>query len=136
MPNGSLDKVLYQETSPDNSWTWLHKLILAIRLPSVRTYLHQECEQQVIHRDIMNGTVLLDRTFHARLPAFGLANLKDHDKSPVSIFPAGTLGSLALEYLQYAWQLRSQLFSVLGWIYFWWLVEEDQLSESRVVSIW
>jgi hypothetical protein len=49
----------------------------------------------------MNGTVLLDGSFHARLPAFGLANLKDHDKSPISIFPAGTLDSLALEYLQY-----------------------------------
>jgi serine/threonine protein kinase len=63
--------------------------------------LHQECEQQVIHRDIKTGNVLLDGSFNARLGDFGLAKLMDHDKSPVSTLTAGTMGYLAPEYLQY-----------------------------------
>ncbi|XP_030509781.2 probable L-type lectin-domain containing receptor kinase S.7 isoform X1 [Cannabis sativa] len=98
MPNGSLDKLLYQQ-GPYLSWSHRHNI--AVGLASVLTYLHQECEQQVIHRDIKTGNVLLDGNFNARLGDFGLAKLMDHDKSPVSTLTAGTMGYLAPEYLQY-----------------------------------
>ncbi|KAL6975191.1 putative L-type lectin-domain containing receptor kinase S.7 [Sarracenia purpurea var. burkii] len=102
MPNGSLDKVLYQEDSEQgNSLKWLHRFNIAVGLASVLTYLHQECEQQVIHRDIKTSNVMLDGNFNARLGDFGLARLLDHDKSPVSTLTAGTMGYLAPEYLQY-----------------------------------
>jgi serine/threonine protein kinase len=101
MPNGSLDKMLYQESGQGTSLNWSHRLNIAIGLASVLTYLHQECEQQVIHRDIKTGNVLLDGSFNARLGDFGLAKLMDHDKSPVSTLTAGTMGYLAPEYLQY-----------------------------------
>ena len=101
MPNGSLDKVLYQESGQGTLLHWSHRLNIAVGLASVLTYLHQECEQQVIHRDIKTGNVLLDGGFNARLGDFGLAKLMDHDKSPVSTLTAGTMGYLAPEYLQY-----------------------------------
>ncbi|GMY30947.1 probable L-type lectin-domain containing receptor kinase S.7 [Fagus crenata] len=101
MPNGSLDKVLYQESGQGTLLNWSHRLNIVIGLASVLTYLHQECEQQVIHRDIKTGNVLLDGGFNARLGDFGLAKLMDHDKSPVSTLTAGTMGYLAPEYLQY-----------------------------------
>ncbi|XP_052207444.1 probable L-type lectin-domain containing receptor kinase S.7 [Diospyros lotus] len=100
MSNGSLDEVLYKESS-DNPLKWLHRYKIAVGLASVLTYLHQECEQQVIHRDVKTSNILLDANFNARLGDFGLARLMDHDKSPVSTLTAGTMGYLAPEYLQY-----------------------------------
>uniref|UniRef100_A0A5B7BZ38 non-specific serine/threonine protein kinase n=1 Tax=Davidia involucrata TaxID=16924 RepID=A0A5B7BZ38_DAVIN len=101
MANGSLDKVLYQESDHGNPLKWLHRYNIAVGLASVLTYLHQECEQQVIHRDIKTSNIMLDVNFNARLGDFGLARLMDHDKSPVSTLTAGTMGYLAPEYLQY-----------------------------------
>ncbi|KAI4307859.1 hypothetical protein L6164_030993 [Bauhinia variegata] len=100
MPNGSLDKMLYHETKRGHLLNWSHRVNIAIGLASVLSYLHQECEQIVIHRDIKAGNVLLDGNFNPRLGDFGLAKLMDHDKSPVSTLTAGTMGYLAPEYLQ------------------------------------
>ncbi|XP_022717879.1 probable L-type lectin-domain containing receptor kinase S.7 [Durio zibethinus] len=101
MPNGSLDKVLHPEPETGILLTWSHRQNIAIGLASVLAYLHQECEQQVIHRDIKTSNIMLDGSFNPRLGDFGLARLMDHDKSPVSTLTAGTMGYLAPEYLQY-----------------------------------
>ncbi|XXG55205.1 hypothetical protein AAC387_Pa03g2921 [Persea americana] len=102
MPNGSLDEILYQEPKLTRTvLKWSHRYNIAIGIASVLTYLHQECEQQVIHRDIKTSNIMLDKDFNPRLGDFGLARLTDHDKSPVSTLTAGTMGYLAPEYLQY-----------------------------------
>ncbi|KAJ0733854.1 putative protein kinase RLK-Pelle-L-LEC family [Helianthus annuus] len=101
MPYGSVDKVLYQESGHWGFLKWNHRYNIAVGLASVLAYLHQECEQQVIHRDIKASNVMLDANFNARLGDFGLARIMDHDKSPVSTLTAGTMGYLAPEYLQY-----------------------------------
>ncbi|RAL41044.1 hypothetical protein DM860_008742 [Cuscuta australis] len=101
MANGSLDKVLYKESEQKNPLKWCHRYNIALGLASVLTYLHQECEQQVIHRDIKTSNIMLDSGYNPRLGDFGLARLMDHDKSPVSTLTAGTMGYLAPEYLQY-----------------------------------
>lgn len=101
MPNGSLDALLYQESQHGNPLQWPYRYNIAIGLASALTYLHQECEQQVIHRDIKTSNIMLDANYNARLGDFGLARLMDHDKSPVSTLTAGTMGYLAPEYLQY-----------------------------------
>uniref|UniRef100_A0A6N2NLZ4 Protein kinase domain-containing protein n=1 Tax=Salix viminalis TaxID=40686 RepID=A0A6N2NLZ4_SALVM len=62
-------------------------------------YLHQECENQVIHRDIKASNIMLDEGFNARLGDFGLARQVEHDKSPDATVAAGTMGYLAPEYL-------------------------------------
>ncbi|VVB16151.1 unnamed protein product [Arabis nemorensis] len=102
MSNGSLDKILYQESETGAvSLDWSHRLNIAIGLASALSYLHHECEQQVVHRDIKTSNIMLDINFNARLGDFGLARLTEHDKSPVSTLTAGTMGYLAPEYLQY-----------------------------------
>ncbi|KAL0328566.1 UNVERIFIED_CONTAM: putative L-type lectin-domain containing receptor kinase S.7 [Sesamum calycinum] len=101
MPNGSLDKVLYQDSESGQTLKWSYRYNIAVGLASALTYLHQECEQQVIHRDIKTSNIMLDGSYNARLGDFGLARLMDHDKSPVSTLTAGTMGYLAPEYLQY-----------------------------------
>lgn len=103
MPNGSLDKFLYSEADIGLSLAldWTKRYSVAVGIASALTYLHEECDQQVIHRDIKTSNIMLDAHFNARLGDFGLAKLLDHDKSPDSTLTAGTMGYLAPEYLQY-----------------------------------
>ncbi|CAJ2640073.1 unnamed protein product [Trifolium pratense] len=101
MVNGSLDKLLYKEFECGVLLSWIQRVNIVAGLASVLAYLHQECEQRVIHRDIKTANILLDGNLNPRLGDFGLAKLMDHDMSPVSTLTAGTMGYLAPEYLQY-----------------------------------
>lgn len=102
MPYGSLDRMLYEEGSELGIFlNWAHRQKIAVGLASSLTYLHHECEQQVIHRDIKTSNIMLDGNLNARLGDFGLARLMEHDKSPASTLTAGTMGYLAPEYLHY-----------------------------------
>ncbi|KAK7387356.1 hypothetical protein VNO78_28096 [Psophocarpus tetragonolobus] len=96
MPNGSLDKALYEARMP---LSWPHRLKILLGVSSVLAYLHHECENQVIHRDIKTSNIMLDEGFNARLGDFGLARQTEHDKSPDATVAAGTMGYLAPEYV-------------------------------------
>lgn len=96
MPNGSLDKALFESRMP-LPWGYRRKILMGVA--SALAYLHQECENQVIHRDIKSSNIMLDEGFNARLGDFGLARQVEHDKSPDATVAAGTMGYLAPEYL-------------------------------------
>ncbi|XP_043698284.1 L-type lectin-domain containing receptor kinase VIII.1-like [Telopea speciosissima] len=96
MPNGSLDKALFESTSL-LPWHYRRKILMGVA--SAMAYLHQECENQVIHRDIKTSNIMLDEAFNAKLGDFGLARQVEHDKSPDATVTAGTMGYLAPEYL-------------------------------------
>ncbi|GLT69744.1 hypothetical protein SLA2020_418710 [Shorea laevis] len=96
MPNGSLDKALFEARTP---LPWSHRRKILLGVASALTYLHQECENQVIHRDVKTSNIMLDEGFNARLGDFGLARQVEHDKSPDATVAAGTMGYLAPEYM-------------------------------------
>ncbi|MCD7462815.1 L-type lectin-domain containing receptor kinase VIII.1 [Datura stramonium] len=96
MPNGSLDKALFESRMV---LPWPHRRKILLGVASALAYLHQECENQVIHRDIKSSNIMLDEGFNARLGDFGLARQIEHDKSPDATVAAGTMGYLAPEYL-------------------------------------
>ncbi|KAL5546194.1 hypothetical protein UlMin_005881 [Ulmus minor] len=96
MPNGSLDKALFEARTP---LPWSHRRKILLGVASALAYLHQECENQVIHRDIKTSNIMLDEGFNAKLGDFGLARQIEHDKSPDATVAAGTMGYLAPEYL-------------------------------------
>ncbi|KAF7818596.1 L-type lectin-domain containing receptor kinase VIII.1 [Senna tora] len=96
MPNGSLDKALFEARTP---LPWPHRRKILLGVASALAYLHQECENQVIHRDVKTSNIMLDEGFNARLGDFGLARQTEHDKSPDATVAAGTMGYLAPEYL-------------------------------------
>ncbi|KAF8396619.1 hypothetical protein HHK36_018243 [Tetracentron sinense] len=96
MPNGSLDKALFEARTP---LPWHHRRNILMGVASALTYLHQECENQVIHRDVKTSNIMLDESFNARLGDFGLAREVEHDKSLDATVTAGTMGYLAPEYL-------------------------------------
>ncbi|KAH6805954.1 Concanavalin A-like lectin protein kinase family protein [Perilla frutescens var. frutescens] len=96
MSNGSLDKALFESRM---TLPWPHRRKILLGVASALSYLHQECENQVIHRDIKTSNIMLDEGFNARLGDFGLARQIEHDKSPDATVAAGTMGYLAPEYL-------------------------------------
>lgn len=95
MPNGSLDKHLFDEAPRVLSWDQRFKIIKDVALGLL--YLHEEWEQVVIHRDIKAANVLLDSDLNGRLGDFGLAKLYEHGSNPSTTRVVGTLGYLAPE---------------------------------------
>ncbi|KAF5467335.1 hypothetical protein F2P56_017166 [Juglans regia] len=95
MPNGSLDKCLFDDPETILSWEQRFKIIKGAAAGLL--YLHEEWEQTVIHRDIKAGNVLVDSELNGRLGDFGLAKLYEHGSNPSTTTVVGTLGYLAPE---------------------------------------
>ncbi|KAE9608878.1 hypothetical protein Lal_00020441 [Lupinus albus] len=98
MPNGSLQNF---KNSPNNKksflgWQKLHEITLGIAKGI--EYLHQGCDQRIVHFDIKPQNVLLDSTFTPKICDFGLSKLCSKEQSLVSMTTArGTLGYIAPE---------------------------------------
>ncbi|KAH7673647.1 Non-specific serine/threonine protein kinase protein [Dioscorea alata] len=95
MPNGSLDKSLHCRDKPALKWS--QRLHIIKGVASGLEYLHEDCEQVVIHRDIKTNNVLLDSELNGRLGDFGLARLYDHGIDFQTTHVVGTMGYLAPE---------------------------------------
>ncbi|KAG0582608.1 hypothetical protein M758_3G073500 [Ceratodon purpureus] len=101
MPNGSLDKLLEGANGAEKNpgWDMRHSVLRGVAC--ALSYLHEECQQCVLHRDVKPSNVLLDENFNPHLADFGLARLIHHTTDNVqTTIIAGTRGYLAPELSQ------------------------------------
>ncbi|KAK2427377.1 putative LRR receptor serine/threonine-protein kinase [Trifolium repens] len=78
MKHGSLEQWLHPEilnADPPTTLDLSHRLNIIIDVASALHYLHQECEQLVIHCDLKPSNVLLDEDMVAHVSDFGIARL-------------------------------------------------------------
>ncbi|WRX13437.1 Protein kinase domain - like 10 [Theobroma cacao] len=98
VPNGSLDKLLYQDGPlKGKKLTWDQRYKILTGVAQALLYLHEECDQRVVHRDVKPSNVLIDEDLNAKLGEFGLARTYEHDIKPQTTHIVGTLGYLAPE---------------------------------------
>ncbi|XVE68526.1 hypothetical protein DITRI_Ditri09bG0075000 [Diplodiscus trichospermus] len=100
MPNGSLDKFIYNQGSQDQSRRLEWKTLLEIALGIARglEYLHQGCNTRILHFDIKPHNILLDDNFYPKISDFGLSKFCERKESIISMTGArGTAGYIAPE---------------------------------------
>ncbi|KAM3226937.1 hypothetical protein ACQJBY_059102 [Aegilops geniculata] len=100
MPNGSLDKHLYNTREDQPTLNWALRFQTVQDVASGLLYLHERWEKVVIHRDIKASNVLLDKDMNAQLGDFGLARLYDHGADSQTTHVVGTMGYLAPELIR------------------------------------
>lgn len=97
MPNGSLDKYIFDKQSCE-SLSWERKYKIAIGVARGIEYLHKGCDVQILHFDIKPHNILLDENFTPKISDFGLAKFFSTEKNSVTLTAArGTIGYVAPE---------------------------------------
>ncbi|KAI3975616.1 hypothetical protein MKX01_017529 [Papaver californicum] len=103
MPNSSLDKFIFSPGKADkklNHLGWDKLQEIAIGIARGIEYLHQGCDQRILHFDIKPQNILLDHNFTPKISDFGLAKLCTKGDSFISVSMAaarGTMGYIAPE---------------------------------------
>lgn len=98
IPKGSLDNFILSRNEQKTSLGWDKKQEIALGIARGIEYLHQGCEQRILHFDIKPHNVLLDDNFTPKITDFGLAKLCEKGKTAVSMTAArGTMGYMAPE---------------------------------------
>ncbi|KAK3126523.1 hypothetical protein QOZ80_7AG0557880 [Eleusine coracana subsp. coracana] len=100
MPNESLEKHIFSYDSNTSQKLLVPVKMLDIALGIARgmEYLHQGCNQRILHFDIKPHNILLDYNFNPKISDFGLAKLCARDQSIVTLTAArGTMGYIAPE---------------------------------------
>ncbi|XP_006645444.2 rust resistance kinase Lr10-like isoform X1 [Oryza brachyantha] len=100
MPNDSLEKYIFLHDSNTSREVLVPNKMLDIALGIARgmEYLHQGCNQRILHFDIKPNNILLDYNFSPKISDFGLARLCARDQSIVTLTAArGTMGYIAPE---------------------------------------
>lgn len=97
-PNGSLQKFISPPNNKDDFLGWDKLQKIALGIANGIEYLHQGCDQRILHFDINPNNVLLDDNFIPKITDFGLAKICSKNQSIVSMTAAkGTIDYMAPE---------------------------------------
>mgnify|MGYP002775682001 FL=1 len=114
MENGSLDAWIFSKTHKDKSETdeskeenmrrpalsWERRFDIALGTAKGLAYLHEECEDRVIHMDLKPQNILLGADFFPKISDFGMSRrVVRGEESAVVTMMRGTPGYLAPEWL-------------------------------------
>ncbi|KAK3161047.1 hypothetical protein QOZ80_1BG0070960 [Eleusine coracana subsp. coracana] len=96
--NKSLDIFLF-DASRRGKLTWGLRVDIIQGIAEGLSYLHEESEIRIIHRDIKASNILLDDKLKPKITDFGLARAFGEDITHLTTGVAGTLGYMAPEYV-------------------------------------
>ncbi|KAF4384164.1 hypothetical protein F8388_001402 [Cannabis sativa] len=95
MSHGSLSNFLFKsETKPH----WNDRVKIALGIARGILYLHEDCENKIIHCDINPNNILIDENCDAKIADFGLAKLLMPDQTRTHTGIRGTRGFVAPEW--------------------------------------
>ncbi|XP_012701627.1 G-type lectin S-receptor-like serine/threonine-protein kinase At2g19130 [Setaria italica] len=97
MPNHSLDAHLFQSSGMPLCWGTRYKIALGVARGLA--YLHENCQDCIIHCDIKPQNILLDASFVPKIADFGMAKFVRRDFSRAITTMRGTIGYLAPEWI-------------------------------------
>ncbi|KAM0900944.1 hypothetical protein ACQ4PT_020323 [Festuca glaucescens] len=96
--NKSLELFLF-DASRSRKLTWDLRVDIIQGIAEGLSYLHEESETRIIHRDIKASNILLDDKYKPKITDFGLARAFAEDMTHLTTGVAGTLGYMAPEYV-------------------------------------
>ncbi|KAH7332092.1 hypothetical protein KP509_20G067800 [Ceratopteris richardii] len=99
MPNKSVAYRLRDRKNGEPVLDWMTRKRIALGAARGLEYLHHDCSQKIIHRDVKAANVLLTADYEAVVGDFGLAKLVDVRNTHVTTQVRGTMGHIAPEYL-------------------------------------
>nr|GMN71122.1 hypothetical protein TIFTF001_053351 [Ficus carica]GMN71128.1 hypothetical protein TIFTF001_053353 [Ficus carica] len=101
MPNGSLEKYIFDENAAETSHrlNWETNYQISLGIARGLEYLHSGCNTRILHFDIKPHNILLDVEFVPKISDFGLAKICKRKESVISstMGPRGTAGYIAPE---------------------------------------
>ncbi|KAH0686725.1 hypothetical protein KY284_017278 [Solanum tuberosum] len=99
LSNDTLQKIISLGNGRgSSSLGWEKMLQISVGIAKGLEYLHQGCNQRIVHFDIKPHNILLDQDFNPKVADFGLAKLCAKEQSAVSMTAArGTIGYIAPE---------------------------------------
>eukprot|EP00249_Psilotum_nudum_P024697 c29267_g1_i3 orf=82-1539(+) len=101
--NGSLDKWLFRKNQDNETpriLDWGTRVTICLETARALAYLHEECEEKILHLDVKPQNILLDRDFRVKVGDFGLSRSIGRDESRIVTTMRGTPGYLAPEWLR------------------------------------
>ncbi|TKY61698.1 Receptor serine/threonine-protein kinase ALE2 [Spatholobus suberectus] len=97
--NGSLEAWLHGPLGINCPLDWDTRMKIALDAARGLSYLHEDSQPCVIHRDFKASNILLENNFHAKVADFGLAKQAPEGRSNyLSTRVMGTFGYVAPEY--------------------------------------
>lgn len=98
MKNGAVSNLIFRDGQRPS---WKQRSDIVLDIARGLLYLHEECENQIIHCDIKPQNILLDKNYTAKIADFGLAKLLMKDQTRTNTNFKGTMGYMAPEWLKH-----------------------------------
>ncbi|KAJ8765359.1 hypothetical protein K2173_012056 [Erythroxylum novogranatense] len=99
LSRGSLEENLHANKEDLDTFGWQERYKVALGVAEALDYLHNSCDQLIVHRDVKSSNILLSDDFEPQLSDFGFASCISRASPLVtSTDVSGTFGYLAPEY--------------------------------------